>query len=241
LKTNAVEHWRRNMPRGMGTLYWQINDCWPVASWSSLDYFGRWKALHYMARRFYEPLLLSAVEDMDAGTAAIYLTNDHLEAQSGQVHWRLTTAAGDIIAEDSFAATIGAQQSQCVQSLDLADQIAPYGPRNVLLWVSLEQNGKTVSTNFVTFVRPKHLELLDPNINAAVNDDGDSVSVTLEAQYPALWAWIELPDARFSDNFVHLRPGEPVELKLEKMPADLDRAELTNRLKVYSLYDTYAG
>src|SRR4029079_14506853 len=55
----GVEHWRRPMDRVAGTLYWQLNDCWPVASWSSVDYFGRWKALHYAARRFYAPLLLS--------------------------------------------------------------------------------------------------------------------------------------------------------------------------------------
>ena len=64
----AVEHWRRGMPRGMGTLYWQINDCWPVASWSSVDSLGRWKALHYMARRFFAPLLISGLEDWDTGT-----------------------------------------------------------------------------------------------------------------------------------------------------------------------------
>ena len=59
----AVEHWRRSMPRTMGTLYWQLNDCWPVASWSSIDYYGRWKALHYMAKRFYAPLLITGLED----------------------------------------------------------------------------------------------------------------------------------------------------------------------------------
>ncbi len=62
---HAVEHWRRTMPRGMGTLYWQLNDCWPVASWSSLDYNGRWKALHHMARHFYAPLLVSGIPDLD--------------------------------------------------------------------------------------------------------------------------------------------------------------------------------
>ena len=60
----------RTMPRGMGTLYWQINDCWPVASWSSLDYHGRWKTLHYMARHFYAPLLVSAVPDLEEGSVA---------------------------------------------------------------------------------------------------------------------------------------------------------------------------
>jgi beta-galactosidase/beta-glucuronidase len=66
--TYGVEHWRRNRHRVSGTVYWQTNDCWPVASWSSLDYFGRWKALHYAARRFYAPVLLSIVAGWgDAG------------------------------------------------------------------------------------------------------------------------------------------------------------------------------
>ncbi len=69
----GVEHWRRHIDRVAGTLYWQLNDCWPVASWSSLDYFGRWKALHYAARRFYAPLLLS-IEDQPASMQAIYVT-----------------------------------------------------------------------------------------------------------------------------------------------------------------------
>lgn len=67
----AVEHWRRGMPRGMGTLYWQLNDCWPVASWSSVDSLGRWKALHYMARRFFAPLLISGLEDWDTGLVEV--------------------------------------------------------------------------------------------------------------------------------------------------------------------------
>ena len=67
-------------PRGMGTIYWQLNDCWPVASWSSLDYYGRWKALHYMARHFFAPVLLSGIEDVAAGTVAIHLTNDGRDA-----------------------------------------------------------------------------------------------------------------------------------------------------------------
>ena len=59
----AVEHWRRNMPRTMGTLYWQLNDCWPGPSWSSIDSLYRWKALHYMAKRFYAPLMISGLEE----------------------------------------------------------------------------------------------------------------------------------------------------------------------------------
>ena len=79
----GVEHWRRHKERVAGTLYWQLNDCWPVASWSSLDYFGRWKALHYAARRFYAPVMLSILDELPR--QAIYVTNDHLESWEGTV------------------------------------------------------------------------------------------------------------------------------------------------------------
>ncbi len=74
----AVENWRRHMPRTMGTLYWQLNDCWPVASWASIDSYGRWKACQYMAKHFYAPLLVSGVEDLQTGTVALYITSDFL-------------------------------------------------------------------------------------------------------------------------------------------------------------------
>jgi len=94
----AVEHWRRAMPRGMGTLYWQINDCWPVASWSSIDYHGRWKALHYMARAFYAPVLVSGVENTEKAEVAIHVTNDRMEDVPGAVSWRVTDSAGKVLA-----------------------------------------------------------------------------------------------------------------------------------------------
>jgi beta-mannosidase len=79
----AVEHWRRAMPRGMGTLYWQLNDCWPVASWASLDWHGRWKAVHHAAQAFFAPLLVSAVEDPKQGSAEIHVTSDLSQARRG--------------------------------------------------------------------------------------------------------------------------------------------------------------
>jgi beta-mannosidase len=84
----GVEHWRRNKHRVSGTLIWQLNDCWPVASWASLDYFGRWKALHYAAKRFYAPVLLS-VEDVGQ-TMSIHLTSDVNQAWKGEIVWQLS-------------------------------------------------------------------------------------------------------------------------------------------------------
>jgi beta-mannosidase len=239
----AVEHWRRAMPRGMGTLYWQINDCWPVASWSSIDYPGRWKALHYMARRFFAPLLLSAVENVPQGTVEIHLTNDHRQPQTGTIRWLLTDLNGAPAAEGEFSASVGAQESRLVHTLDLADALAAHGPRQVLLWLYFDQNGRTVSANFVNFVRPKHLELPTPQIDARASARDGAVWVRLEAQQPALWAWVTLdglPDTRFSDNFIHLRPGDPVELTLSNLPAGTTVDQVQERLRVHSLVDTYA-
>ncbi len=81
----GVEFWRLNMPKSMGCLYWQYDDCWPVASWSSVDYSGRWKALHYMARRFYAPVLVSGLENTASQSVAIYVTSDLLNSSRGRL------------------------------------------------------------------------------------------------------------------------------------------------------------
>src|SRR5262249_20239742 len=100
----GAEHLRRNRPRTMGALFWQLNDCWPVASWSSIDYFGHWKALQYYARRFYSDLLVSLVGD--AVSASVYIVSDKLQAIEGQLRMRLLTFDGETLLEGTKAVTI---------------------------------------------------------------------------------------------------------------------------------------
>ena len=206
---HAVEHWRRTMPRGMGTLYWQLNDCWPVASWSSLDYNGRWKALHYMARHFFAPLLISAIPDLEAGTVAVHVTNDHLEEFSGVVGWEVTTVDGTRVAEGQETAVIGPNQNTAITSLDFKSILDEYGHRNLLVWTSLRIANEIVSQNLALFARPKHLNLPDPEILCAIEEMGNGrYQITLSSDKPALWIWLESPDnIDVSDNFFHLRPG----------------------------------
>ena len=237
----AVEHWRRAMPRGMGTLYWQLNDNWPVASWSSIDYHGRWKALHYMAKNFYAPLLISGVEDIPAGTVEIHCTSDRREAGDGTVRWTLTDAAGATVATGKRAVAIPALANTLVETLDVQPYLRTHGPRDLLLWLELADGEQVISTNLVLFARPKHLELCDPDINATLQPAEDGAyTVTLTTRAPALWSWLELDgvDARLSDNFLHLRPGVPVTVHLT--PASpVNLAEVERRLRVKSLFDTY--
>jgi beta-mannosidase len=236
----AVEHWRRNMPRTMGTLYWQINDCWPVASWSSIDYHHRWKALHYMAKQFYAPLLVSGVEDSAKGMVEIYVNSDLLEpAMAGELSWTVTNVKGNAISKGKEKVEIK-HGSRRVNTLSLSKDIKQYGVRNLMVWLELAVKGKTVSTNLVTFARPKHLELCNPDIKAEIGQAEGSSVITLNAKAPALWTWLELTDsdARFSDNFFYLQPDKPVKITLTTQEP-LSAAQIRKNLRVRSLFDTY--
>jgi len=204
----AVEHWRRSMPRGMGTLYWQINDCWPVASWAGIDSVGRYKALHYMARRFYAPVIVSLLEDAKAGTMAIHLTSDRRSSVAGELRWHVTTADGRELASGAKEATVRPLKNQVAHTLKLQPLIDEVGVRNLLVWTEFHVDGACVADNFGTFARPKHLELArDPGVSFTARRQGDSYVVTLKTRQPALWTWLSLEDtdARYSDNFIHLR------------------------------------
>jgi len=237
----AVEHWRRHMPRCMGALYWQLNDCWPVASWASLDYFGRWKALHYLAKRFFAPMLISGVEDAERQAVDIHLTSDRTTAVPAEIGWRVTDTEGRPLEEGGKAAKLPANGSRRVKTLSLKKLLADRRDRDLLIWLTLTVDGAVVGRDLVTFVRPKHLDLADPQLSAkATMADNGGFDVTLTAKRPALWAWIEVEgvDARLSDNFVSLPGDEPVTLRVE--PAEpLTLRQFRKRLRVRSLWDTW--
>jgi beta-mannosidase len=238
----AVEHWRRKMPQGMGTLYWQINDCWPVASWSSIDYFGNWKALHYMAREFYAPVLVSAVEHLDTNKVEIHLTNDHRSPREGIVGWTLFHTDGRLLGGERVEAKIAGLKSARVLTLDLAGMVKEYGPRNVVLSIDFSIDRERVSSNLATFVRPKHLTLSKPDIATRMKRTQDALEVTLESNAPALWCRPEVPGIRcdYSDRFFHLMPGVPVTVTITPasgVTADIEALERS--FVVSSLRDTY--
>ncbi len=237
----AVEHWRRCMPRGMGTLYWQLNDCWPVASWSSIDSEGRWKALHYLARRFYAPVLVSGVEDVKLGKLAIHLTSDLLKSCSGRLQWTATRVSGERIAGGSRELRIAPGRSRRVQNLDLRPLLEAHGERDLLVWLEFAGDGPVRSGNLVAFVRPKAMELRDPRIDWSAERAADGgFELKLGTQRPALWTWVEAEgcDLRLSDNFFHLRPGRSKKLAL-RPESPLSLTQLRRRLRVKSLVDTY--
>ena len=239
----AVEHWRRAMPRGMGTLYWQLNDTWPGASWSSIDYHGRWKALHFMAKRFYGPLLVSGVEDPEAGSVELHVTSDLAEPKAMTLAWTLTDAAGDRLAGEELGVEAGPRQNTLAAKVDLKRFLEEHGRRNLLVWLSLRDEADVVSSNLVMFDRPKHLDLRDPGITSSVEEAAEgSFRVELRAENPALWVWLSLreADARFSDSFFHLFPGQSQTVTARPLEP-MGREEFEARLVVASLVDTYGA
>jgi beta-mannosidase len=248
----GVEHWRRHTRRVSGTLYWQLNDCWPVASWSSLDYFGRWKALHYAARRFYAPLLLS-IEDAPP-CQSIYLSNDLLEAWQGSVRWALTTLDGTTLASGEKAAHVEPLGVTAVETLDFSRFLDDDTRRNLVFVAQLWQGDQGQTTGPLAngplaaqtafFAPTKHLFLADPQIRADVTLKGGLLAIELSARSMARLVECSLSgapegDVIFSDNYFDL-PAQQVIRVTAPLPAGWDLARAQAALKVRSVYDTYA-
>ena len=238
----AVEHWRRNRPRCMGALYWQLNDCWPVASWASIDSDGRWKALHYMARRFYSPVLVSGVENPETGIVEVHLSNDSLKPFKGEVQWRITRADGTELRVNGRKVVLEPNKTNRLGVLKLGDLLKHLGPRDVLVWLTLlREDGSVESSNLVTFCRPKHIDLPDPRIRAEIRPwDDNSYAVTITSRHPALWTWLEIEgvDAKFDDNFFNIEPGRPVRVRVTPVTR-MKAEEFRQALRIRSLRDTY--
>jgi beta-mannosidase len=237
----GAEYWRATMPKSMGCVFWQYNDCWPTASWAAVDFYGRWKALLYAARHFFEPLLVSGVEKPTESAVDVYVTSDRMEACHGKVTWTATDVSGTVLEQGSQELDIPERKAQKICTVDLKKHCQSLGAQGVLTWLKLEVGGITVSENLVFLSPPKNIDLQDPKIHCEVTESKDGFLVTLTAQKPALWAWVTLidKDARYSDNFIHLFPGATKQI-LVKPAQPMTLAEIKERLRVQSLFDTYA-
>ena len=236
----GVEHWRRHSARVAGTLYWQLNDCWPVASWSSLDYFGRWKALHYAARRFYAPLLLS-IEDAPP-QQSILLSSDLRTAWQGSVHWTLATLDGQVLAADRKAVQVAPMGVTAVAQLDFSAFLDEDTRRDRVFTAELWQGEQRLAQQTAYFAPTKHLSLVDPHIQAAVTEQDGRLTIALSARSLARLVECTLngADVIFSDNYFDL-PARQVIAVTASLPAGWDLAQAQAALRVRSVFDTYSS
>jgi beta-mannosidase len=234
----GVEHWRRYPDRIAGILYWQLNDCWPVASWSSLDYFGRWKALHYAACRFFAPILLS-IEDSPTDQS-IFVSNDTLLSWTGKVKWSLETLAGENLASAQASVQIGPQSATKVCTQDFSALITDDNIRNLVFVAELWQDELLISRQSVSFVPLKHLSLTDPAITVELHQEGDKLIAELTSQSLALLVEISLAnsDAIFSDNYFSLPSGRKFRISCP-LPAGMTLEQARKEFRLRSVYDSY--
>jgi beta-mannosidase len=232
----GVEHWRRHMDRVKGTLYWQLNDCWPVASWSSIDYFGRWKALHYHARRFYAPVLLSLREE---GTQVdIHVSSDLTTAWNGSVQWSLVTLEGQVIEQGQEPVAVDPLSDRKIVTLNFP--LTQEERRKAVLVAELCQKDQRQSVAVTTFAPNKHLELSDPRLKVDVGVVGKTVEISVSAQTFARFVEVSLDgiDTIFSDNYFDVPAGWTITVTCP-LPEGWSLDQLQKAAAVRSLYDSF--
>lgn len=238
----GVEHWRRNRGRCMGTIYWQLNDCWPVASWSSVDYYGRWKALHYFAKRFYAPELVSAAEE--GSKVPLWLVNDHLQPVSGELKWQLCHTSGRIVDQGCLTLELESASTKLALELDFADHISADRRfvREHALTFQWVRSGEIISDGTIMFCPPKHFEWQDPELSCAVEEQDKHwlVKIKSAAFAKAVEIRIDHVDCVWEDNFFDISPEQDKTMKLSKADLPFVTAEeLHDNLKLRSIIDTY--
>jgi len=232
----GVEHWRRNRGRCMGAIYWQLNDIWPVASWASLDYFGRWKALHYYAKRFFAPVMISCNETGEMTerpscvaqpepikkAAKLSVANETMSEVSGTVRWTLRDASAQIHKSGDFKIKVKALSSLWLPEFDFfdCDELSDY------FTYELEVDGKIVSSGTVLFCMPKHYNFVDPKLN--VKRKGNSITVSAEAYAKSVEIYSDDEDFVLSDNYFDINAGS--------VTVEIARGD-PKHLKVRSVYD----
>jgi beta-mannosidase len=211
----GAEHLRRQRPRTMGSLYWQLNDCWPVASWSSIDYYGRWKALQYYTRRFYNDLLVSPFEE--EGKLNAYIVSDKIASTSGQLRVRVLDFTGKPLSDKTQPVEVTPLSSKIYASFDRAELLKGSDAQHSFAVFDLVVGGKVVSSNVYLFDRTRNLALPSPKIDSQLTSSDGGYSLKLTSPVLARNVFVSFGDSdvEISDNYFDLLPNEPLTLQLK--------------------------
>ncbi len=210
----GVDHWRRNRGRCMGTLYWQVNDDWPVASWSSIDYYGRWKALHYMAKKFYAPQAVSIV--MDDTQAEVWLENESMEEKAYTVTFYVKNTKGAVLKE----VTVSGSGSALGATKVLTESVGEFLPEKYHVFVEavLRMDGEIVQNDVETLVPYKYLEMEKADVAVTVEEYPEYFAIRLTGNGFVPFVALDFADADviFEDNFFHLTDNSEKVIRLYK-------------------------
>ncbi len=232
----GIEHWRRSKGRCWGTLFWQLNDCWPVQSWSIIDSELEPKAAYFAVKRAYAPVLLSLLLNGDSVEA--HLTSDLREHIQGDVTIAVESFDGDLLMDEKFEAYVDANGTALIGALDVSAM--SLHRRDVYVYARFEpywDMGIPPVENFLLLAEPKDLRLPNPILTAEIAEDAESFCLTLTAQRFAPYVWWRFDGMRTpltaERNFFHLRAAESKVLQFDVRSESVD--ELRARLRIRSL------
>ena len=230
----GVEHWRRNRGRCMGTIYWQLNDNWPVASWASIDYYGRWKALHYMARHFYADILGSL--KMEGYKVIPYVQDETFKADHTEYTVYLKNMDCDILFEKSGVIETSSLSVSKADATDLTEYVKGK-ESNVFVEAVFTHSDGNISHQVEVFKPYKHMKLKKSDIKYNVQRSGDELIITLKADKAAFFTEIQVHGVIMvlSDNFIHLTDNKE-HVITGKLP---EGYEAIPEVTVRSLCDSY--
>lgn len=219
----GVEHFRRHRGHCMGAVVWQLNDIWPVASWASIDYFGRWKALHYAEKRMFAPVLLSCQEAGELSqrpyciaepgpmetSVRLCISNETRETVEGICRWQLRGYRGDVLSEGESGVTVGPLESLWLDKTDFTDYPG-LNVREMYFSYQLEVKGEILSEGTSLFTAPKHFRFADPGLT--LRREGDTLILRAEHFAKSVEIWGDGENGgsyvRLSDNYFDMNPGE---------------------------------
>ncbi|MBW8685548.1 glycoside hydrolase family 2 protein [Chitinophaga sp. B61] len=263
----AIEAHRRAMPYCMGTLYWQLNDCWPGPSWSGIDYYGRWKALQYYVKKAFAPVMVSNV--VDNGKLQTWLITDIAQDGPVTLDMQLMDLEGKVLWKQSVKDIMLKEvQSKLQHEVVVSELLKGVDERKVIFYTKVVKKDKLLTRNVYYFANASIMELPDPGIQTKItadtNNEADrpgeeryvklsdagpenapvlktTLRVTITANKHARNVYLlldKLPDTQFSDNYFDVLPGESVTVTV-KVPAQTSVQEVQEQLSVRSLRDTF--
>ena len=235
----GAEHFRRSRPETMGSIFWQLNDCWPVASWSSIDYYGRWKALQYYARRFYAPILVSP--HVENGALKVYIVSDKVAAKTATLRVRLMDFDGKVLLDESQTGEVAPLASKVYLEWPLK-KLTDAGATDtsrVFVVAELSVGGAQVSRNlaYIAPVKEIHLKPAALKVETAGANGSYKIRITSPTLARSVYLSFGNLDVKLSDNYFDLMPGETIEITAESAAA---AEALKAQLKVISLVDAFA-
>ena len=238
----GVDHWRRNRGRCMGTLYWQINDDWPAPSWSSIDYFGRWKALHYMAQKFYAPHAVSMT--LEDHRCHVYFSNESFETTEYSLTLSIRDLSGNVLETyetKGNSPAFSAIETAVVDICSWEDQ-----KDDIFLEAVIHTKDQKVLKDVETLVPYKYLTLKSPVISTEAEETNDAFILHISSDCFAPFVALDFDDADviFSDNFFHLTDKTVQDIIVKKediLQGHFENAEdFRKRLQILSLGTSYA-